>query len=55
MLGNSRVEGLIHVRLIAKSAKSLRFALASGEEGVVGQRALKPIMQPEVQAAHLSS
>ena len=55
MLGNSILEGLIRVRLIEKSAKSWRFSLATGEEGVVGQRSLKPIVQPEVQATRLSS
>ena len=43
------------MRLIKKSAKSWRFALASGKERVVGQRALELITQPEVQAAQLSS
>ena len=55
MLGTSIVEGFIRVRLIEKSAKSWRFSLASGEEGVVGQRALKPIAQLEVQTAQLSA
>ena len=55
MLGNSIVEGFVRVRLIEKSAKSWRFSLATGEEGIVGQRALKPIAQPAVQAAYLSS
>ena len=54
-LSGEIVAGFIRVRLIEKSAKSWRFALASGEEGVVGQRALKVIAQPEVQAARLSS
>ena len=55
MLGNSIVEGFVRVRLIEKLAKSWRFSLSTREEGVVGQRALKPIVQPEVQAARLSS
>ena len=48
MLGSSIVEAFFRVRLIAKSDKSWGFALASGEEGFVEQRALKPIAQPEV-------
>ena len=55
ILGSSIVERFIRVRFIEKSAKICRFTLASGEEGVVGQRALKPIAQPEVQAAQLFS
>ena len=51
MLGNSIVEGFVRVRLIEKTAKSWRFSLATGEEGIVGQRALKPIAHPAVQAA----
>ena len=49
------VEGFVCVRLIEKSTKSWCFALTSGEEGVSGQRALKLTVQPEVQAAQLSS
>ena len=55
MLGTSIVEGFVRVGLIEKSAKSWRFSLATGEEGVLGQRAFKPIAQPEVQASQLSS
>ena len=55
MLGTSIVEGFVRVRLIEKSAKSWRVALASGKEGAVGKWALKPMVQPEVQAAQLSS
>ena len=55
MLGTSIVEGFIRVRSIKKLAKSWQLALASGEEGIVGQQALKSIAQPEVQAAQLSS
>ena len=39
MLATYIVEEFICVRLIEKSAKSWRFALANGEEGVVGQQA----------------
>ena len=49
MLGTSIVEGFVCVRLIKKSAKSWQFALTSGIEGIVRQRALKPIVQPEGQ------
>ena len=43
------------MRLIEKSTKSWHFALTSGKEGVGGQRALQLIVQPEMQAAQLSS
>ena len=55
MLGSSLVEGFICVRLIERLDNSWCFALASSEKMVVVQRALKPIVQPEVQVAQLSS
>ena len=55
MLGSFIVEGFVRVRLIENSAKSWRFALASGEEGVVRQQTLKLIAQAESQAAQLFS